>query len=79
MNTRSPFFISTRETIVLDVCRLQPAFFASLEKNPYTLTGINDVVKFEDVRVNRGEGYNNIQKTLNGDFHEFVQNLKSYA
>jgi hypothetical protein len=29
-----------------------------LEKNPYTLTGIKDVVKFEDVRVNRGEGYN---------------------
>ena len=27
-------------------------------KNPYTLTGINSVVKFEDVRVNRGEGYN---------------------
>ena len=38
--------------------RLQPAFFASLVKNPYTLTGINDVVKFEDVRVNRGQGYN---------------------
>ena len=38
--------------------RLQPAFFASLVKHPYTLTGINDVVKFEDVRVNRGEGYN---------------------
>jgi hypothetical protein len=29
-----------------------------LVKNPYTLTGINDVVTFEDVRVNRGEGYN---------------------
>jgi hypothetical protein len=28
-----------------------------LVKNPYTLTGINDVVKFEDVRVNRGQGY----------------------
>ena len=38
--------------------RLQPAFFASLVKNPYTLTGITDVVKFEDVKVNRGEGYN---------------------
>ena len=38
--------------------RLQPAFFASLVKQPYTLTGINDVVKFEDVRVNRGQGYN---------------------
>jgi hypothetical protein len=38
--------------------RLQPAFFASLVKDPYTLTGINDVVKFEDVRVNRGQGYN---------------------
>jgi hypothetical protein len=29
-----------------------------LVKSPYTLTGINDVVKFEDVRVNRGQGYN---------------------
>ena len=37
--------------------RLQPAFFASLVKHPYTLTGINSVVKFEDVRVNRGQGY----------------------
>jgi hypothetical protein len=37
---------------------LQPAFFASLVKQPYTLTDINSVVKFEDVRVNRGEGYN---------------------
>jgi hypothetical protein len=38
--------------------RLQPAFFASLVKNPYTLTGIDGVVKFEDVKVNRGQGYN---------------------
>ncbi len=38
--------------------RLQPAFFVSLAKHPYTFTGINDVVKFEDVRVNRGQGYN---------------------
>jgi len=38
--------------------RLQPAFFASLISNPYTLTGLNAVVKFEDVRVNRGQGYN---------------------
>ena len=38
--------------------RLQPAFFASLVKQPYNLTGINSVVKFEDVRVNRGQGYN---------------------
>ncbi len=38
--------------------RLQPAFFAALVKNPYTLTGVNAVVKFEDVRVNRGQGYN---------------------
>jgi hypothetical protein len=29
-----------------------------LVKHPYTLTGINSVVKFEDVRVNRGHGYN---------------------
>jgi hypothetical protein len=29
-----------------------------LVKNPYTLTGINSVIKFEDVRVNRGQGYN---------------------
>ena len=37
--------------------RLQPAFFASLKKHPYTLSGINSVIKFEDVRVNRGKGY----------------------
>ena len=37
--------------------RLQPAFFASLVKHPYTITGINSVVKFEDVKVNRGQGY----------------------
>jgi hypothetical protein len=29
-----------------------------LVKNPYTLAGTNDVVKFEDVRINRGQGYN---------------------
>jgi hypothetical protein len=29
-----------------------------LAKHPYTLTGINDVVKFDDVRINRGKGYN---------------------
>jgi hypothetical protein len=29
-----------------------------LAKHPYTLTGINDVVKFDDVRINRGQGYN---------------------
>jgi hypothetical protein len=29
-----------------------------LVKHPYTLTGVNAVVKFEDVRVNRGQGYN---------------------
>jgi hypothetical protein len=28
-----------------------------LVKHPYTLTGVNAVVKFEDVRVNRGQGY----------------------
>ena len=38
--------------------RLQPAFFASVTKHPYSLTGANAVVKFEDVRVNRGQGYN---------------------
>ena len=38
--------------------RLQPAFFASLKQNPYILTGLNAVVKFDDVRVNRGQGYN---------------------
>jgi hypothetical protein len=37
--------------------RLQPAFFVSLVKHPYTLAGINSVVKFEDVKVNRGQGY----------------------
>ena len=55
--------ISSNKTIlycVLSVSddRLQPAFFASLVKDPYTLTGSNGVVKFEDVRVNRGQGYN---------------------
>jgi hypothetical protein len=38
--------------------RLQPAFFAFLKQNPFTLRDINDVVKFEDVTVNRGQGYN---------------------
>jgi hypothetical protein len=38
--------------------RLQPAFFVSLKQGKYTLTGINAVVKFEDVKVNRGQGYN---------------------
>ena len=38
--------------------RLQPAFFAFLKQTPFTLRGINDVVKFEDVTVNRGQGYN---------------------
>jgi hypothetical protein len=38
--------------------RLQPAFFVSLKQGNYTLTGINAVVKFEDVKVNRGQGYN---------------------
>jgi hypothetical protein len=28
-----------------------------LVKNPYTITGINSVVKFDDVKVNRGQGY----------------------
>ena len=37
--------------------RLQPAFFVSLVKHPYTLTDINSVDKFEDVKVNRGQGY----------------------
>ena len=30
----------------------------SLKQGKYTLTGINAVVKFEDVKVNRGQGYN---------------------
>jgi hypothetical protein len=29
-----------------------------LVKHPYTVTGVNAVVKFEDARVNRGQGYN---------------------
>ena len=37
--------------------RLQPAFFASLVKHPYSLRGANAVVKFEDAKVNRGQGY----------------------
>jgi hypothetical protein len=37
---------------------LQPAFFAFLKQNPFTLTGIHDVVKFDKVTVNRGQGYN---------------------
>jgi hypothetical protein len=28
-----------------------------LVKHPYTITGVNAVVKFEDARVNRGQGY----------------------
>ena len=38
--------------------RLQPAFFALIKQNSFTLRGINDVVIFEDVTVNRGQGYN---------------------
>ncbi|XP_063420358.1 heavy metal-binding protein HIP-like [Mytilus trossulus] len=36
----------------------RPVFFASLKTHPFTLNGINDVVKFDDVRINRGDGYN---------------------
>ncbi|CAC5424164.1 C1QL [Mytilus coruscus] len=35
---------------------IRPAFFVSL-MSLYTLTGIDDVVKFDDVRVNIGGGY----------------------
>jgi len=37
---------------------IKPAFVAALKKHPFILKGINDVVKFDDVRVNRGQGYN---------------------
>ena len=37
---------------------IKPAFDAALKKHPFILRGINDVVKFEDVRINRGQGYN---------------------
>jgi hypothetical protein len=37
--------------------RIKPAFVAALKKNPFTLKGIDDVVKFDDVKVNRGQGY----------------------
>lgn len=36
----------------------RPVFFASLKTHPFILNGINDVVKFDDVRINRGDGYN---------------------
>jgi hypothetical protein len=51
-------YVSFVSTSPVNKDRLQPAFFASLAKHPYTLTGINDVVKFDDVRINRGQGYN---------------------
>ncbi|XP_076090025.1 uncharacterized protein LOC143062064 [Mytilus galloprovincialis] len=38
--------------------KIRPTFFASLKLRRFTLNGINDVVKFEDVRINRGDGYN---------------------
>lgn len=34
-----------------------PSFFVTLEKHPYTLTGIDDVLKFDKVMVNIGSGY----------------------
>lgn len=41
------FFIDIKE---------RPVFFASLTKDT-TLTGVNDVVKFDDVKLNVGGGY----------------------
>ena len=38
--------------------RTKPAFVAALKTHPFALKGIDDVVKFDDVRVNRGQGYN---------------------
>jgi hypothetical protein len=32
--------------------------FLCLKKHPFILKGFNDVVTFDDVRVNRGQGYN---------------------
>ena len=43
--------------LVSDTC-IKPAFAASLKKHTFILKGIDDVVKFEDVKVNRGQGYN---------------------
>jgi hypothetical protein len=43
--------------LVSDTC-IKPAFVAALKQASFTLTGIDDVVKFDDVRVNRGQGYN---------------------
>ena len=43
--------------LVSDTC-IKPAFVAALKQGSFTLTGIDDVVKFDDVRVNRGQGYN---------------------
>ena len=37
---------------------IKPAFAAALKKHPFILKGIDDVVTFDDVRVNRGQGYN---------------------
>ena len=37
---------------------IKPAFAAALKTHPFILKGIDDVVKFDDVRFNRGQGYN---------------------
>ena len=37
---------------------IKPVFSAALRKHPFILRGIDDVVIFDDVRVNRGQGYN---------------------
>jgi hypothetical protein len=37
---------------------IKPAFAAVIEKHPFILRGINDVVKFDKIRFNRGQCYN---------------------
>ena len=39
---------------------IKPAFAAALKIHPFILKGIDDVVTFDDVRVNRGQGYNSL-------------------
>ena len=51
-------FICILCALLVSDTRIKPAFVASLKQNHFTLKGIDDVVKFDDVKVNRGQGYN---------------------
>ena len=43
--------------LLISDTRIKPVFVAALKKHPFILKGIDDVVKFDDVKVNRGQGY----------------------